>query len=91
MSDDLAKGCGRTLGHGETCCEGYLCSGCRTLADRDAQIERLTAQLAEARQAERAAVVVYARREHEAIRDFRAVVRNLDEFANAIEAGEHLA
>ena len=54
------------------------------------EIERLTAQLAEARESERAAVVAYARREHEAIRAFHSVVRNLDEFANAIEAGEHL-
>ena len=34
--------CGKTLGHGESCCEGYLCDGCdarlKTAADIEAAL-----------------------------------------------------
>lgn len=67
---------------------------CRQAADA---IERLTAQLAEAKQAERAAVVGWLRagagqNVQNLDRSTKALfLRGLHSYANAIEAGEHLA
>jgi hypothetical protein len=33
--------CGRTLGHGESCSEGYLCEACDLLIKAADEIERL--------------------------------------------------
>lgn len=35
--------CGRTLGHGEACCDGNLCDQCRTINGLVAACERLLA------------------------------------------------
>lgn len=33
--------CGRTLGHGESCCEGHLCDGCQRIAELEAENQAL--------------------------------------------------
>lgn len=55
------------------------------------EIERLTAQLAEARQAERAAVVAFLRGEIDPEWTEEYDAQLIGNYATAIEAGEHLA
>lgn len=67
--------CGETIGHGETCSTGWLCSNCQ--------------EKSEAAEQERAAIVAWLRKNAELnphLPDARALVLH---FANAIEDGVH--
>lgn len=45
MSQKYKVPCGRVLGHGEYCTEGYLCGGCRAVESLVAENNRMRAAL----------------------------------------------